>query len=244
MKRKGYDYWALGHIHARENLSRDGEPPIIFPGNVQGRHARETGAKGCCVVSIERGRAEVEFVPLDVVRWERVRVDASNANDLEDIYKRFANVLERTLAAADDRLLAVRVELFGACAAHDRLASKRGSTIAEIRNEAIRAGADRVWIEKVEFATRPLRARGKSSGDSLEGPAEVLLEMIQRYRTDASSLIELASELDDLRDKLPAELVESDDEAIAPRDSKDVLAKLDEIEGLLRDRLFADAENE
>lgn len=243
LKRKGYDYWALGHIHARENLSRDDEPPIIFPGNVQGRHARETGAKGCCVVSIERGRAEVEFVPLDVVRWVRMRVDVSGANELDDVLARFGGELERGVAAAEDRLLAIRVELFGPCAAHDSLASKRGTAIAEIRNEAMRAGADRVWVEKVKFATRPLRARGKSSDDSLEGPAEVLLEMIQRYRTDASSLTELASELDDLRHKLPAELVQRDDDAIAPRDPKDVLAKLDEIEGLLRDRLFADAEN-
>ena len=42
---KGYDYWALGHVHAREVVSES--PRIVFPGNVQGRHANETGAKGC-----------------------------------------------------------------------------------------------------------------------------------------------------------------------------------------------------
>ena len=244
LKRKGYDYWALGHIHAREILSREDEPPIVFPGNVQGRHARETGAKGCLIVSVERGRAVSEFVPLDVVRWERLRVDVSGANNLNDVLERFADELERAVAAAEDRLLAVRVELSGACVAHDRLTSRRGVTIAEIRNEAMRAGADRVWVEKVEFATRPLRERRKPADDAFEGPIEVLSEMIQQYRNDSASLAELAAELDDLRDKLPAELVERDDDPIAPRDPKDVLAKLDEIEGLLRDRLFADAENE
>lgn len=242
LKRKGYDYWALGHIHAREILSSD--PPIIFPGNVQGRHARETGAKGCLIVSIERGRAVTEFVPLDVVRWERLRVDASGANDLDDVLTRFAGELERAVAAAEDRLLAVRVEIFGTCEAHDRLASRRGVTIAEIRNKAMDAGADRVWVEKVEFATAPVRVRRKPADDALEGPIEVLLEMIQQYRNDSASLDELSTELGDLREKLPADLVERDDDPIAPDDPGYMLAKLAEIEDLLRDRLFAEADNE
>src|SRR5262249_34328985 len=45
LRSKGYDYWALGHIHKRQILHRD--PYIVFPGNVQGRHIREAGAKGC-----------------------------------------------------------------------------------------------------------------------------------------------------------------------------------------------------
>ena len=44
MRAKGYDYWALGHVHAREVLSK--EPWIVFPGNLQGRHAKETGIEG------------------------------------------------------------------------------------------------------------------------------------------------------------------------------------------------------
>jgi DNA repair protein SbcD/Mre11 len=64
---KGYDYWALGHAHAREVLSRD--PWIVFPGNLQGRHAREIGPKGATVVTVRDGRmADVEARALDVVR--------------------------------------------------------------------------------------------------------------------------------------------------------------------------------
>lgn len=46
---RGYHYWALGHVHQRETLCED--PPVIFPGNLQGRHIRETGPKGCMIVS-------------------------------------------------------------------------------------------------------------------------------------------------------------------------------------------------
>jgi DNA repair exonuclease SbcCD nuclease subunit len=47
---KGYDYWALGHIHKREILH--GDPWVVFCGNLQGRHIRETGAKGCSLVTV------------------------------------------------------------------------------------------------------------------------------------------------------------------------------------------------
>ena len=41
---RGYDYWALGHVHAFEIVSRD--PWIVYPGNLQGRSVRECGEKG------------------------------------------------------------------------------------------------------------------------------------------------------------------------------------------------------
>ncbi len=75
---KRYDYWALGHIHKREVLHTD--PCIVFPGNIQGRHIGETGAKGCMLVTVhDNHRVEVEFRCLDVLRWERCSVDATEA---------------------------------------------------------------------------------------------------------------------------------------------------------------------
>ncbi len=51
---RGYDYWALGHIHEYQELSRD--PWIVFPGNLQGRSVRECGPRGAVLVSVEEGR--------------------------------------------------------------------------------------------------------------------------------------------------------------------------------------------
>ena len=53
LKSKGYDYWALGHVHKREIVDKD--PWIVFPGNIQGRHIRETGVKGVTLVTVEDG---------------------------------------------------------------------------------------------------------------------------------------------------------------------------------------------
>src|SRR5262249_25240669 len=74
LRRLGYDYWALGHVHAREVLCRD--PFIVFPGNVQGRSMRERGPKGATVITIERNRvARVEERALDGLRFCVAEVD-------------------------------------------------------------------------------------------------------------------------------------------------------------------------
>ena len=38
------DYWALGHIHKSQVISED--PMVVYAGNPQGLHRKESGAKG------------------------------------------------------------------------------------------------------------------------------------------------------------------------------------------------------
>ncbi len=78
LRSRQYDYWALGHIHQARCVQDD--PPIVFPGNIQGRHIREAGVKGCQLVSVDdRGRPALEFVPLDVFRWHELTISAQGA---------------------------------------------------------------------------------------------------------------------------------------------------------------------
>ncbi|TGB05306.1 metallophosphoesterase family protein [Halobacillus salinus] len=83
---KQMDYWALGHIHKREVLSE--EPPVVYPGNVQGRSRKEQGEKGCYVVDLRSEGAGLTFVPLHSLTYEShtVRIDTlSSPQQLEPI---------------------------------------------------------------------------------------------------------------------------------------------------------------
>ena len=60
---KGYNYWALGHVHQGQVLNE--RPHVVFPGNLQGRHVRETGPKGACLVTVEGGEV-VEVAVADI----------------------------------------------------------------------------------------------------------------------------------------------------------------------------------
>lgn len=85
----GFHYWALGHVHVRQSLSD--EPPIWYPGNLQGRHPAETGPKGGLLVDLrEPERPVVEFREFAPVRWEKLSVSGLEG----------ASTLDRLAAAA------------------------------------------------------------------------------------------------------------------------------------------------
>lgn len=65
---KHYDYWALGHIHQRQSLNQ--QPPVVYPGNIQGRHRGETGAKGCLIVTSDANhQLTPTFKALTEIEW-------------------------------------------------------------------------------------------------------------------------------------------------------------------------------
>jgi DNA repair exonuclease SbcCD nuclease subunit len=170
---KGYDYWALGHIHKRCIISE--HPHIAYSGNTQGRHVRETGAKGCLLVSVEDGQlAGIEFRPTDVVRWHWSRITLAAQDGLPELYAAVRDELARCHEESGSRFAAVRLTIDGRCTAHETLLSsgQRAEAIAEIRNLA--NGLDEeVWIEEIRFETLPpvdlekLRAGGDLLGDML-----------------------------------------------------------------------------
>jgi DNA repair exonuclease SbcCD nuclease subunit len=155
LRLKGYDYWALGHIHDRRVLSES--PWVVFPGNLQGRHIREAGAKGCSLVTVEDGRvAAVEHRSVDVLRWATLAVEVSGA-DVGVLTDRIAAAAHAAIAASEDRPVLARLVLSGATELHGRLLGDTDNLAAECRNAAIEAGGA-LWIEQVRVRTRPAPA--------------------------------------------------------------------------------------
>ncbi|SDM00913.1 metallophosphoesterase family protein [Sediminibacillus halophilus] len=99
---KEFDYWALGHIHTRDILNQ--LPPVVYPGNIQGRSKKESGERGCYHVELKNGEAALTFHPLQRIRFESIKVDVSSCKDpqemvpvierhLEDCKNRFGKVI-------------------------------------------------------------------------------------------------------------------------------------------------------
>ncbi len=110
----GYHYWALGHVHASVVIA-EGDCRIVYPGNLQGRHARETGPKGAVFVDYTRSAiGEVRHEAFDDVRWYRLEVEAEVAGPEADLKRVFDQVLSATSDSRNlGRLAAVRLRLHG-----------------------------------------------------------------------------------------------------------------------------------
>jgi DNA repair exonuclease SbcCD nuclease subunit len=202
---KGYDYWALGHVHAREIVARD--PWIVFPGNLQGRHARETGAKGCTLVEVAAGSVRaVEHRPLDVVRWQQCTIDAGRAENASDLLDATEAAFSAAVAEVGDRLLAVRLVYEGATRAHHWLAKHAEQFGNECRRHANDAGRERLWVEKIVLRTRA--AVDVEALARRTDPVGELLRYLRNLPDDPSALAAVLKPLKECWQKLPIELRE------------------------------------
>ncbi len=165
----GYDYWALGHVHTRQELARN---PcwIVFPGNTQGRHIREADPKGATLVTVRDGQiVDVAHHDLDVVRWALLPIDLTGSDNEDAAFAKVRTRLDAALDAAGDRLLAARVVLLGTTAAHPALVRDLGATRDKLHLEAAGIGGN-IWLESVQVRTRPaldiaaMRARSDAVG--------------------------------------------------------------------------------
>ena len=165
LKEVGLDYWALGHVHARQTLS-DARPTILYPGNTQGRDPGEPGARGCMIVDVgPDGTAVTRFQALDVVRWETRDVPIDGVAGIDSLHARISEVLDDLRSAAEARDIVCRLTLTGRGPMHKELS--RGEATAGLTEE-LRAGAlsssPWIWIERISNRTRPeldLEARAR-----------------------------------------------------------------------------------
>lgn len=234
LRSKGYQYWALGHVHNREEVSQD--PWIVFPGNIQGRHIRELGPKGCTLVSVENGEIEeVEHRDLDVMRWSLCELDVSASDSVDDIYEQVRERLQSALDSSEGRPVAVRLVLKGACSAHSTLHADRERWTQEYRALATGLGGAGIWLEKVSIKTKPSVSVDEAleRDDALSG----LLRAIRDMELDASALDDLTDDISTLRQKLPAELLGGDD-PYDPAKPEILNDTLEDIKELLVNRLL------
>lgn len=153
---KGYDYWALGHIHQPQVVNES--PWIVYPGNLQGRHIRECGARGCRIVTVDDS-GEVDgcaWHSLDVARWATLEVDLGGVESIDEAVKRLRVAMGEVVEQAEDRLIALRIVLTGTTQLHGNLCSRPDRIEAEIASLAEDFGEGAVWIERVKLATRPV----------------------------------------------------------------------------------------
>lgn len=234
LESKGYDYWALGHVHQQEVVPTDSL--TVFSGNIQGRNIREIGAKGCMLVTVDdRGRPRTDFRALDVIRWVKLDLDVSGLESGYDVINLIDGHLKEKLEQNEGLPLVLRIELKGACKAHDELASDPEHWTNEIRSAGVDSSGGLAWIEKVKFGTET--SFEGDADDSSAGPVGELLRYLDDVENDPDQLKSLVESLGGLKEKLPREFREGP-EAMALEDTSWILGLLNQIRPMLLHRLM------
>lgn len=152
---KSYDYWALGHIHQHAVIQQN--PHIIYCGNPQGRHIKETGERGCYLVKVDNNRtiSNATFLATDVVRWQAIEIDVTDLSENEAIHETLSHTIESALADTNGRLLALRITLTGDSVLHNQLHAEQAQWQAECVNIAAEIDDDMIWFERLRIQTKP-----------------------------------------------------------------------------------------
>ncbi len=227
LARRGYAYWALGHVHQREHLQRDGVH-VVFPGNVQGRDVGETGSKGATLVEYRPGEVlSVAHRDLAPVRWTLLEVEVPGAASVDEALEGAVAALAALQQSSPAELNAVRVAL--AASPEVRSAWLRQPERYEAQLRADAAGHDEtLWLERIELrpAARPV---GEEPGEALRAVRQAL----DALRADPARRGAVTSLLAGLRSRFGPELPEVVRLGAAGLDEASAAPLLDEVEALL-----------
>ncbi len=187
---KQYDYWALGHIHKRQQLSE--VPAMVYPGNIQGRHRKESGVKGFYDVTLSKTTTQLKFIPSSVVQFDQVEISVRgivHMNELIDACQKELRLFSEAVGMAIVEVLFTELDpdSFGL------LVEIPENELLEILRESVESLDSFVWIQTVslqptekEFELSPLGATLIDTMESWE-PEEWKVVLQDLYRHPKSS---------------------------------------------------------
>jgi DNA repair exonuclease SbcCD nuclease subunit len=207
LENRGYDYWALGHVHQFERVAE--KPLVIFPGCLQGRNARETGTKGSVMVTVDEGQVlEVQRRPHDVIRWTHLPVTLTGPSTVQDSLAAFTRGLASLVTRHAPLPVIVRVVFSGQTEAHAEISGDLDYWKEVVRSTALAEFGERVWIERITLQTRSPENDGEVFADP--GPLQELDRRVTHLLQDDQQLLAMGAALAPLFRKLPADYRQGD----------------------------------
>jgi len=232
LRKTGFEYWALGHIHLRSVDTRAGTSTIVMPGIPQGRDIGEAGAKSVTLVTIhDDRRLTIEERFTSVAQFERLTVDVTALTEWPDLIRRFGRTLADARSTVKADHLVVRLYLTGQTPLAWLIRRDRDVMRTELDRVCETIGS--CWVESVEIGcTMP--DRGPAAPDH---PLTELRSLIETRIIGTPAFgTEIAKIAEELLAQLPPECRKAfgDDEAgldvaltaLANEGIADVLARL------------------
>ena len=150
------------------------------------------------LVTVEGKRVqEVQFIPMDVLRWQRVEVNCSDTATLDEALLAIGSAFEVALSGAGGRVLAVRLALVGPTPIYGELIANSERLEAECDALALTA-SNEIWIERIQIDTR--HAAVSNPGDG------ALAMLIGTIAADGAEAIDFRRAIEPGLQKVPIEI--------------------------------------
>ncbi|MEF0939162.1 metallophosphoesterase family protein [Rhizobium sp. BR 362] len=198
LRSRGYDYWALGHVHDYEVVASD--PLVVFPGNLQGRSIRERGAKGAVLVTVDEGRVSHERLIVDEARFAQADIVVDPEDDQAAILRRVEQAVQPLADDMAGRMTALRVRLSGITPLQGAIAANRQQWRDEVEAACHRVHED-IWLEKLELRLEPLVERTVEAKGALD-----LGQLLSEHASDVDIVAEAERLVGEIAMRLPSGL--------------------------------------
>lgn len=147
---KKLDYWALGHIHKQQVLHTEHNPYIVYPGNIQGRHKKESGKKGCLAVELSENETMFEQIETADIIWENLILDATSIKTFSDLYGVCKKEIENLRLPTQGMLLQIEIENIDGLE-KNALNKIRNGELLEVLQDGEEYEDSFVWTYRVDY---------------------------------------------------------------------------------------------
>ncbi|MFT9486524.1 MAG: exonuclease SbcCD subunit D [Tepidibacillus sp.] len=149
------DYWALGHIHKKHVVSNS-TPVIVYPGNPQGRHMKETGTKGCVLVEVDRQKVQtMKWIETSQIKWDEVVIDITSIENMNRLMDHIQEKIDGMMQTSQVPMI-IRISLIGESDLHFELHEDgKKDEMVEILNQNYIVQSQWTWIESIQLKTTP-----------------------------------------------------------------------------------------
>ncbi len=223
LQASGFDYWALGHIHARAH--HPGAVHVVMPGIPQGRDIGEAGGKSVTLVTVaDDGTLTVEERSTALARFARLDVVLDDDMDWPGIVLALGAALRAARRAHAEDHLVLRPVLTGRTPLLWRLRRDMGLLLEEARLTAESIGT--LWIDGVSVECSDMPRADTA------GPLAELARAVAAMTTPPATLpAHVLTEADALIDALVK---------VLPRELRGIVGDDPEAQAAARDALLRD----
>lgn len=151
LKALNYDYFALGHIHL-PSLTEDN---IQYSGTIQGRNTKETGSHGIRYVKVNENKiVKNSFIPSDIIRFEDIKADITNANDAIEALNIIEDIIREKISqnSGSAEIFLVKPYITGCCSCFSEINDNFFETLSDkIKSDFM----GKVYISQAECGISP-----------------------------------------------------------------------------------------